>query len=204
RDLCTRYGTLLIFDEVMTGYRVALGGAQELYRVRPDITCLGKIIGGGLPVGAYGARAEIMARLSPLGPVYQAGTLSGNPLAMAAGLATLEALHEKGFYTQLEVLAARLAEGLEAAAKSVGVTASLNRVGSMATMFFQAGPVSDYASALRSDTRLYGRFFHAMLERGVYLAPSQFEAVFVSMAHTPEQVDATIAAAEESLRALKD
>ncbi len=203
RDLCTKHDALLIFDEVMSGYRVGLGGAQHIYNVQPDITCLGKIIGGGLPVGAYGARAEIMDKLSPLGPIYQAGTLSGNPLAMAAGLATLQAVHEKGFYTQLEMRADRLSQGLEAAARQAGVTVTQNRVGSMATMFFQAGPVTDYTSALRSDTAAYARFFHAMLERGVYMAPSQFEAAFISMAHSFEQIDATIAAAEESLTIAK-
>lgn len=203
RECCTKHGALLIFDEVMTGYRVGPGGAQKLYEIVPDITCFGKIIGGGLPVGAYGARAEIMDKLSPLGPVYQAGTLSGNPLAMAAGLATLQAVHEEGFYTQLEMRASRLAEGLKAAATSAGVTFTQNRVGSMATLFFQAGPVTDWASAARSDTAAYARFFHAMLDRGVYLAPSQFEVMFVSMAHTFELIDATIAAAEEAFRAIK-
>ena len=169
----------------------------------PDITCLGKVIGGGLPVGAYGARAEIMDKLSPLGPVYQAGTLSGNPLAMATGLATLQAVHEKGFYSQLEMRAARLAEGLEAAARHAGVPITQNRVGSMATVFFQPGPVTDWSSAARSDTKLYAKFFHAMLERGVYLAPSQYEVMFMSVAHTFEQIDATIAAAEDALRSLK-
>lgn len=203
RDLCTKHGAMLIFDEVMTGYRVALNSAQGLYGIQPDITCLGKIIGGGLPVGAYGARAELMDKLSPLGPVYQAGTLSGNPLAMATGLATVQAIHEKGFYSQLEMRASRLAEGFEAAARHAGIPVTQNRVGSMATMFFQAGPVTDYTSALRSDTNLYGRFFHAMLDRGVYLAPSQFEAMFISMAHSFEQIDATIAAAEEAMQTLK-
>ncbi|HOA74729.1 MAG TPA: glutamate-1-semialdehyde 2,1-aminomutase [Phycisphaerae bacterium] len=203
RKLCTDHGSLLIFDEVMTGYRVGLGGAQQLYGVTPDITCLGKVIGGGLPVGAYGARAEIMDKLSPLGPVYQAGTLSGNPLAMATGLATLQAVHEKGFYSQLEMRAARLAEGLEAAARHAGVPITQNRVGSMATVFFQPGPVTDWSSAARSDTKLYAKFFHAMLERGVYLAPSQYEVMFMSVAHTFEQIDATIAAAEDALRSLK-
>lgn len=204
RKCCSAHGALLIFDEVMTGYRVGLGGAQQLYEVAPDITCLGKIIGGGLPVGAYGARTEIMDKLSPLGPVYQAGTLSGNPLAMAAGLATLQAVQEKGFYSQLEMRAARLAEGLEAAATGSGITVTQNRVGSMATLFFQAGPVCDWSTASRSDTALYARFFHAMLERGVYLAPSQFEVMFVSAAHSFELIDATIAVAEEAFRSIKN
>lgn len=202
RSLCDRHGALLIFDEVMTGYRVALGGAQALYGIRPDITCLGKIIGGGFPVGAYGARREIMERLSPLGPVYQAGTLSGNPLAMAAGLATLEALQEPDTYERLERLADRLAIGIEAAAGRAGVTICQNRVGSMGTVFFQAGPVTDYAGAKRSDTKAYGRYFQLMLEQGVYLAPSQFEAAFISLAHTDEHIDRTIAAAEHAFEVL--
>ena len=203
RELCTAHGALLILDEVMTGYRVSIGGAQKLYGVIPDLTCLGKIIGGGMPVGAYGGRAEIMNQLSPDGPVYQAGTLSGNPLAMAAGLTTIEALHEKGVYTQLEMASARLADGLSAAARNAGVSVFQTRVGSMMTTFFQAGPVTDWASAARSDTAAYGRFFHAMLNRGVYLAPSQYEALFVSLCHTQELIDRTIAAAEEAFAELK-
>lgn len=198
RDLCDKYRSLLIFDEVMTGYRIGVGGAQGLYGVRPDITCLGKIIGGGLPVGVYGARAEIMDQLSPLGPVYQAGTLSGNPLAMATGLATLQALHEKGFYVELETKASHLAEGLAAAARTAKAAVFQTRVGSMSCTFFQPGPVTDYASALASDTKAYARFFHAMLDRGVYLAPSQFETLFISAAHSLDQIDQTIAAAEEA------
>jgi len=203
RELCDTHGALLIFDEVMTGYRVGPGGAQGLYEVFPDITCLGKIIGGGLPVGAYGARAEIMEHLSPIGPVYQAGTLSGNPLAMAAGLATLEALQEPGTYEQLEASSARLAEGLAEAARQAGVSIYQTRAASMAGLFFQEGPVLDYASARQSDTGKYAIFFNAMLERGVYLAPSQFEAMFVSLAHTDEQIDQTIAAAAEAFAALQ-
>ncbi|GMU21101.1 MAG: glutamate-1-semialdehyde 2,1-aminomutase [Phycisphaerae bacterium] len=198
RQLCSEYGALLIFDEVMTGYRVSVSGAQGLYGITPDITCLGKILGGGMPVGAYGGRAEIMAKLSPEGPVYQAGTLSGNPLAMAAGLATLEALHEPGVYEHLEAKSAQLAEGMAAAAAKAGVPVFLTRVGSMSTTFFQAGPVIDWASAARSDAQAYGRFFHAMLNRGVYLAPSQYEALFVSLAHTDEQIEATLEAAESA------
>jgi len=198
RQLCDQCGTLLIFDEVMTGYRVGLGGAQKLYDVVPDLTCLGKIIGGGMPVGAYGGRREIMAQLSPVGPVYQAGTLSGNPLAMAAGLATLEALHEKGVYTQLEVISSHLAEGLAAAARQANVSIYQTRVGSMAGLFFQSGPVKDYASVAKSDTKTYAKFFHAMLNQGIYLAPSQFECMFVSLAHTQEQIDQTITAAEQA------
>lgn len=198
RDLCDRHGAMLVFDEVMTGYRVGLGGAQKRYGVRPDLTCLGKIIGGGMPVGAYGGAAEVMAHLSPEGPVYQAGTLSGNPLAMATGLATLEALHEPGAYPQLEASAQQLSEGLAEAAAKAGVEIFQTRVGSMLGLFFQEGPVTDYASASRSDTERYARFFHAMLDRGVYLAPSQYEAAFVSLAHTSEQIETTVAAAREA------
>ena len=202
RKLCDDFGALLIFDEVMTGYRVGLSGAQGLYGVRPDLTCLGKIIGGGMPVGAYGGRAEIMDQLSPDGPVYQAGTLSGNPLAMAAGLATIEALHGPEAYAQLEARSKQLADGLAGAARAAGVPTFHTRVGSMAGMFFQAGPVRNYQEAARSDTEAYARFFHAMLDRGVYLAPSQFEACFVSLAHTQEQIDQTVAAAAEAFAEL--
>ena len=198
RELTRADGALLIFDEVITGFRVALGGAQERFRIRPDLTCLGKIVGGGLPVGAYGGRADIMQQISPLGPVYQAGTLSGNPLAMAAGLATLRLLTEPGVYDHLERLSARLTAGLGNAALSAGVAYTTNRVGSMFTGFFCPEPVTDYASAKAADTRRYARFFHAMLEHGVYLAPSQFEAGFVSLAHTEADIDATLAAAAEA------
>lgn len=204
RALCDQHGARLIFDEVISGYRVGLSGAQGLYGVNPDITCLGKIIGGGLPVGAYGARAEIMDHLSPTGPVYQAGTLSGNPLAMAAGLATLEALHEEGVYEQLETISARLASGLAEAAKKAGASICQTRVGSAAGMFFQQGPVTDYTSAKNSDTNKYAKFFHAMLDRGVYLAPSQFETMFVSLSHTDEQIDQTLVAAGEAFRAVAE
>jgi len=202
RELCDDAGALLVFDEVITGYRVSLGGAQEAFGVKPDLTCLGKIIGGGMPVGAYGARADIMDRLSPVGPVYQAGTLSGNPLAMAAGLATLEALHEAGTYDKLDALATRLADGLRDAAAAAGIPAFVTRVASMCTLFFQAGPVTDYTTAARSDTKMYAAFVHAMLERGVYLPPSQFETFFVSTAHTQEQIDQTLAAAAEAMQVL--
>ena len=188
----------------MSGYRVGLGGAQGLYGVVPDMTCLGKIIGGGLPVGAYGARAEIMEQLSPVGPVYQAGTLSGNPLAMAAGLATLEVLHEAGVYAELKARSARLAEGMASAASRAGVSIYQTRVGSMAGTFFQEGPVRNYSSAQKSDTRKYAVFFHAMLDRGIYLAPSQFEVMFISLAHTDEQIDQTIAAAGEAFTAVAE
>jgi glutamate-1-semialdehyde 2,1-aminomutase len=203
RELCTRHGALLIFDEVITGFRVAYGGAQERYGVAADLTCLGKIIGGGLPVGAYGGRADLMRQVAPLGGVYQAGTLSGNPLAVAAGLATLRALREDGSaYDRLEALGARLEAGLRRAADKAGVPVTINRVGSMLTGFFTEGPVRSYADARRADTARYARFFHAMLGRGVYLAPSQFEAAFVSLAHTPADLDQVERAAVESLASL--
>jgi glutamate-1-semialdehyde 2,1-aminomutase len=199
RELCTRHGAVLIFDEVITGFRVAYGGAQALYGVRPDLTCLGKIIGGGLPVGAYGGREDLMRHVAPLGGVYQAGTLSGNPLAVAAGLATIRALGRADVYARLDALGLRLAEGLAAGARAAGVTATVNRVGSMLTAFFAAGPITDYARARRSDTERYARFFHAMRERGVYFAPSQFEAAFVSLAHTDADIDATVKSAADAL-----
>jgi glutamate-1-semialdehyde 2,1-aminomutase len=200
RTLTREHGALLIFDEVITGFRIALGGAQERFRVIPDLTCLGKIVGGGLPVGAYGGRRDLMERISPLGPVYQAGTLSGNPLAMAAGAATLRLLTEPGVYTHLETLSARLADGLKEAARAAEVPYIANRVGSMLTGFFCPGPVTDYASAKKADTQMYARFFHALLDRGVYIAPSQFEAGFVSLAHTPADIDATIDVATEAFK----
>ncbi len=201
RELTTKHGTLLIFDEVMTGFRVAYGGAQERYGVTPDVTALGKIIGGGLPAAAYGGSREIMSRVSPSGAIYQAGTLSGNPLAMAAGLATLRLLREPGVYDRLEALSARLAEGLEKAASDAGAPHVVQRVGSMVTLFFHDGPVHDYDDAKRSDTALFARFFWEMLARGVYLPCSQFEAAFVSAAHTEADIDHTISAARESLAA---
>jgi glutamate-1-semialdehyde 2,1-aminomutase len=196
RELTTRHGSLLIFDEVITGFRVAWGGAQARYGVRPDLTCLGKIIGGGLPVGAYGGSRAVMERVSPLGGVYQAGTLSGNPLAVAAGLATLKALDRPGVYDRLEALGARVEREVAEAARAAGVAVAINRVGSMLTVFFTDGPVTDYASAKRADTARYGRYFHAMRESGVFLAPSQFEAAFLSLAHT----DDDLAAAARSCR----
>jgi glutamate-1-semialdehyde 2,1-aminomutase len=199
RDLTTRHGAVLIFDEVITGFRVAFGGAQALYGIRPDLTCLGKIIGGGLPVGAYGGRADLMRHVAPLGGVYQAGTLSGNPLAVAAGLATVRALGAPGVYDRLEALGDRLARGLADGARRAGIPLTVNRVGSMLTGFFCAGPVTDYASAKRADTERYARFFHALCARGVYVAPSQFEAAFVSLAHTEADVDATVNAAADAL-----
>jgi glutamate-1-semialdehyde 2,1-aminomutase len=195
RTMTREHGALLIFDEVITGFRIALGGAQERFRITPDLTCLGKIVGGGLPVGAYGGRREIMEMVSPLGPVYQAGTLSGNPLAMAAGVATLRLLTEPGVYAHLDKQAARLVDGLAAAARTADVAYTSNRVGSMFTGFFTPDPVTDYASAKQANTRRYARFFHTMLQQGVYLAPSQFEAGFVSLAHTDADLDATLEAA---------
>jgi glutamate-1-semialdehyde 2,1-aminomutase len=202
RSLCDTHGAMLIFDEVMTGFRVALGGAQALYGVKPDLTTLGKIIGGGLPVGAYGGRADVMAVVSPSGPVYQGGTLSGNPLAMAVGLITLRRLRKPGVYEQLEKTSWALAEGLRSAAKSAGVPATLNRVGSMLTLFFTDQTVVDFTTAKSTDTERFGRYFQEMFQRGVYLPPSQFEAMFVSLAHTDADIDAVIAAARESLASL--
>ncbi|MGE5127434.1 MAG: glutamate-1-semialdehyde 2,1-aminomutase [Betaproteobacteria bacterium] len=202
RAITARHGTVLIFDEVMTGFRLALGGAQQLYGIRPDMTCLGKIVGGGLPAAAYGGRAEIMATVAPDGPVYQAGTLSGNPLAMAAGCVVLDRLQDAGVYDALERKSERLEEDLRDAARQAGATVTINRVGSMITVFFCPGPVTDYASAKRSDTRRFGRFFHAMLERGVYLPPAQFEAAFVSLAHGEAELDETARAAAEAFRAV--
>ena len=199
REITRADGALLLFDEVITGFRVAMGGAQQRYGVTPDMTCLGKIVGGGLPVGVYGGRAEIMEQVAPLGGIYQAGTLSGNPVAMAAGIATLEALRAPGTYQALETMGARLADGLIAAAAEAGLAAQINRVGSMLTGFFTATPVTDYATAKTADAARYGTFFRAMLERGVSLAPSQFEAAFLSLAHTTDDVDVTIAAAREAL-----
>ena len=202
RRLADDNGALLIFDEVITGFRVAYGGAQTRYGVRPDITCLGKIIGGGLPVGAYGGRREVMEQVAPLGPMYQAGTLSGNPLAVTAGLTTLTELQRPGVYDRLESLSARLEEGLTQVFAQAEVPAALNRVGSMFTGFFTAGPVDTLAAVEQADTAAYGRWFHALLERGVYMAPAQFEAGFVSLAHTEGDIDRTVAVAAEALAAL--
>ena len=198
REITRREGAVLIFDEVMTGFRLSFGGAQELYGVTPDLTTLGKIIGGGLPVGAYGGPSEIMDLIAPLGPVYQAGTLSGNPLAMAAGLAVLKYLRENKaqIYAQLDHISGRLTDGVSAAAQEAGVALYFNRVGSMLTWFFQSGPVTDWMSASRSDTHAFARFFRAMLEGGVYLPPSQYEALFVSAAHTEADVTETIGVAK--------
>ena len=203
RELTEKHGVLLMFDEVMTGFRLALGGAQERFGITPDLTALGKIIGGGLPAAAYGASAKVMDNVSPAGPIYQAGTLSGNPLAVAAGLATLRILRDEPPYERLEALSARLAEGLDRAATDAGVPHVVQRVGSMLTLFFRPGPVWDYDDAKGSDTALFGRFFWEMLARGVYLPCSQFEAAFVSSSHTEAEIDHTIEAAGEALRAAK-
>jgi glutamate-1-semialdehyde 2,1-aminomutase len=197
REITAEYGALLIFDEVMTGFRLARGGAQERYGVTPDLTCLGKIIGGGLPVGAYGGRREIMDLIAPSGPVYQAGTLSGNPLAMAAGLATLRHSGEPGFYEKLEELGERWRQGMDEAASAGGLPFTINQVGSMVSLFFTARPVTDFASAATSETGTFKEFFWHMLSRGVYLAPSQYEAGFISAAHSEEDLDKTFEAAGE-------
>jgi glutamate-1-semialdehyde 2,1-aminomutase len=199
RELCRTHGALLIFDEVITGFRVARGGAQARYGVRPDLTCLGKIIGGGLPVGAYGGSRALMERVAPLGGVYQAGTLSGNPLAVAAGLATIRALEDPAVYDRLERLGRMLERGIAEAAAGAGVPLTVNRVGSMLTAFFTEGPVTDFASAKRADTARYARFFHAMLEQGVFLAASQFEAAFVSLAHTERDLEEAALACRRAL-----
>jgi glutamate-1-semialdehyde 2,1-aminomutase len=203
RALTAEQGTVLIFDEVMTGFRVAYGGAQQLYKIRPDMTTLGKVIGGGLPVGAYGGKAELMDLVAPAGPVYQAGTLSGNPLAVAAGLETLEILRRPGTYERLEAVTAKLTAGLAAQAGAAGVPLTLSRVGSMFTAFFTGTPVTDFASAKKSDTAAFGKFFRALLENGVYLPPSQFEAGFVSTAHSEEDIAETIRASAPAFAALQ-
>jgi glutamate-1-semialdehyde 2,1-aminomutase len=205
RMITERERAVLIFDEVMTGFRVAYGGAQELYNIRPDLTTMGKIIGGGLPVGAYGGPKEIMDLVAPLGPMYQAGTLSGNPLAMAAGLATIKHLrdHKAEIYPRLEKLSGELVEGVAAAAKDAGVAMSHNRVGSMFTWFFQKDPVTDWDSASKSNVEAFGKFFRAMLDSGVYLPPSQYEAAFLGAAHSSEDVQKTIAAAKDAFAAAK-
>jgi glutamate-1-semialdehyde 2,1-aminomutase len=199
RALCDREGTLLIFDEVMTGFRLAAGGAQELYGVKPDLTCLGKIIGGGLPVAAYGGRGDVMDMVSPAGPVYQAGTLSGNPLAMAAGIWSLKHL-SRGLYRRLSAMGAALAGGLADAARDAGVPLQVNAIGSMVTPFFAAERVRDFRSATTADTPRFGAFFNAMLDRRVYLPPSQFEAWFLSGAHSGRDIEKTIEAAREAMK----
>ena len=204
RELTEQQGSLLIFDEVMSGFRVAYGGAQGLYGIKPDLTCLGKIIGGGLPVGAFGGRRDVMGLLAPEGPVYQAGTLSGNPLAMTAGIETLKLLREGEIYRDLEEKTERLCKGLEEVLRGKGVPFHITRAGSMFTLFFTEGPVKDYQDALRSDTSLFARFHKGMLERGVYLPPSQFEAAFLSLAHTQEDIERTIEAAGETIEGLRE
>lgn len=202
RKLTSEHDILLIFDEVISGFRVAYGGAQELHGIKPDLTVLGKIIGGGLPVGAYGGRRDIMDLVAPMGPVYQAGTLSGNPLAVSAGLATLRQLRAKGLYKRLDDRTAALATGIGGAAKKFGIALTQTRVGSMLTSFFTPGPVVDWNSAKLSDSKRYARFFHSMLEQGIYLAPSQFEAAFLSTAHSSKDIDKTIIAAHAAFKSL--
>jgi glutamate-1-semialdehyde 2,1-aminomutase len=204
RTLTTQHNIVLIFDEVITGFRLALGGAQGRFNITPDMTCLGKIIGGGLPVGAYGGKKEIMSRIAPEGPVYQAGTLSGNPLAMAAGIATLQALSEPGFYERLETKAEAYAAELQKLTdKYLPGETTLNRVGSMMTTFFNQGPVVDFKSAMKSDTEKYGQFFRAMLQNGIWLAPSQFEAAFISDAHSQEDLAQALEMTESSFKKIK-
>jgi glutamate-1-semialdehyde 2,1-aminomutase len=202
RDVCAENGALLIFDEVMTGFRLAPGGAQERFGIRPDLSCFGKVIGGGLPVGAFGGRADIMDFLAPIGPVYQAGTLSGNPVAMAAGLAALKELSDSNAYAKLEQLGAQLREGMTSAARGAGVAVTLNQCGSMFCGYFTDKPVRNLDEAMRSDRERFRRYFHGMLERGVYFAPSQFEAGFLSTAHSVEDIEKTVRAASEVMRTL--
>ncbi|MHB8849411.1 MAG: aminotransferase class III-fold pyridoxal phosphate-dependent enzyme, partial [Burkholderiales bacterium] len=196
REVCTRYGTVLIFDEVMTGFRVALGGAQALYGITPDLSTFGKVIGGGMPVGAFGGRRDIMLQLAPLGPVYQAGTLSGNPVAMAAGLATLKLIQAPGFHKRLGETTRQLTDGLNAAAHKHGIAFSAQHVGGMFGMYFRDRVPQSYDEVMTSDKDAFNRFFHAMLAEGCYFAPSAFEAGFVSAAHTAEDIAATLAAAD--------
>ena len=202
RQGCSRHGALLIFDEVMTGFRVALGGAQAHYGIHPDLTTLGKVIGGGLPVGAFGGRRDIMEKIAPLGPVYQAGTLSGNPVAVAAGLATLKLVEKPGFQSRIEATTRALVEGLSAEAKKASVTFSAQSIGSLFGLYFRATPPASFAEVMACDREQFNRFFHAMLERGVYLAPSAYEAGFVSSAHGAAEIDATLEAARESFASL--
>jgi len=203
RELTRPFNILLIFDEVMSGFRFLFGGAQACYGVRPDLTCLGKIIGGGLPVGAYGGKQEIMEQIAPLGPVYQAGTLSGNPLAMASGIQTVTRLQKLALYDQLETRSAALHAGLLDAARKAHVPISINRLGSQMTLFFNASRVVDYQSALQSDKKQFAKFFHLLLEKGVYLPPSPFEAFFVSTAHTEADINKTIDAAFSAFKKIR-
>ena len=202
RRLCTENGTVLIFDEVMTGFRVALNCAQSLFDIKPDLTMLGKIIGGGMPVGAYGGRADIMDAISPVGDVYQAGTLSGNPVAMASGLATLTQLKTENPYPALDERAEQLADGLKGFADKHGLPAQVNRIGSMLTLFFNENPVCDFSTATASDTQRFAAYFHGMLDRGIYLPCSQYEAMFLSALHTPELIEQTLAAADATMATL--
>ena len=202
REITQQYGTLLIFDEVITGFRLGYGGAQGYYGVKPDLTCLGKIIGGGLPVGAYGGSAAIMSLVAPTGPVYQAGTLAGNPLATAAGVATLDGLRTEGTYDRLNGYMTALADGLRQRARAAGVPVTVNQVGSMLTLFFHPGPVTGWESAARADRERYARFFRAMLAQGIYLPPSQFEAWFASTCHGEDELEATLRAAQKAFREL--
>lgn len=204
REITSKHNALLIFDEVMTGFRLSRGGAQEFYNVMPDITTLGKIIGGGLPVGAYGASKEIMRHIAPAGAIYQAGTLSGNPLAMTAGLVTLKRLRDKTVYEKLECACKRLCDGMNEAATEAGFETVTNRICSMFTLFFTNEPVTDWTSASKSNREVFGKFFHAMLNKGIYLAPSQFEAGFISLAHTDELIDKTIEATQKAFRAMTE
>ena len=203
KELCSAYGALLIFDEVITGFRLCKGGAQEYYGVRADLVTYGKIIGGGMPVGAYGGKKEIMELVAPSGPVYQAGTLSGNPVAMAAGLAQLEALENQDVYSHIHKMGEKLACGLSAIVQNSGLKACVNRIGSLSCLFFGIESADDYKSAKKADTELYARYFHGMLDKGIYLAPSQFEAVFVSCAHTEKDIDETLGKAEQVFRNIK-
>ena len=203
RKLTAKYGTLLIFDEVISGFRLSYGGAQSLFKITPDLTCLGKIIGGGLPVGAYGGRRGIMSLMAPLGPVYQAGTLSGNPLAMTAGIETLKALNQPGVYAQLEKKSAALEKGIVKAASAAGVGLYVSRVASLLTAFFTPDEVTDYTSAKKADTRLFAKFFWRVINDGVYWPPSQFEAAFIALAHSDEDIQFTIEAIARALKSLK-
>jgi glutamate-1-semialdehyde 2,1-aminomutase len=203
REITAKHGIVLIFDEVITGFRLALGGAQEKYRINPDLTTLGKILGGGLPIGAYGGREEIMDRIAPEGNVYQAGTLAGNPLAMRAGITMLKRLRAPGTYERLEALSARLQAGLQSAAQDAGMPVRVIRVGSLMTAFFLGRDPVDWAGAAVADTKAYAGYFRRMLERGVYLAPSQFEAMFVSLAHSEAQLDRTAEIARDALKGMR-
>lgn len=202
RDVCTKHGTILIFDEVMTGFRLAMGGAQEVYGISPDLTCLGKIIGGGLPVGAYGGKKELMQEIAPSGPVYQAGTLSGNPISMAAGIKTLKMLREADTYGKLDYRTQYLTDEIQKRADKANVPVTINRAGSMFTIFFQKGPVRNYEDAKKSNQKHFAKYFHALLDEGVYIPPSQFEAWFMSLAHTDQDIEKTLLAHEKALKKL--